>query len=179
MRARDSQRSRVYLADNALKPFATMLPGVKDVEEFVADLWASKRFQAAFPSALIRGVPRVGDGRGRRKACGNAVEIKIPLWARRSDVVIHELAHTLTRRKFGYGSDIASHGWQFCETYLTLTRIVLGGIAERALRDAMKKHRVRFKPKRKMSDEQRAACAARLSVYRANHPELLAAKEAE
>src|SRR5215831_16456427 len=94
MPARDTQRSRVYKADNALKPFATMLPSVADVEEFCADLWKSKRFQAAFPSALVRGVPRVGDGRGRRKACGNAVEIKIPLWARRSDVVIHELAHT-------------------------------------------------------------------------------------
>src|SRR5580692_9172088 len=49
---RDTQRRKLYRADDSLKPFAVPLATVDDVERFVKKIWASKRVQAAFPRAV-------------------------------------------------------------------------------------------------------------------------------
>ena len=55
--------------------------------------------------------PRVGDGRGRRHACGSRDTIRLPRWARTRAVVLHECAH-------GMADD--QHGPQFVATYVAL-----------------------------------------------------------
>jgi len=167
MRERDTQRARVYKCDAAVNNLAKPLPSVRDVERFVKKVFASKRVQAAYPKAMRWTLPRVGDGRGRRNACGWQGGIKIPLWARNEGVVLHELAHTICMRE---GGNEAFHGWQFCSIYLRLVLYMMGREAHDALKAAFKANRVRFtKPRasKPMDPERRAAMVARLAEYRA------------
>jgi hypothetical protein len=55
--------------------------------------------------------PEVGDGRGRRHACGSRDTIRLPRWARTRAVVLHECAH-------GMADD--QHGPQFVAAYVAL-----------------------------------------------------------
>lgn len=166
---RDSQRSKLYKAEAVLKPFAKPLPSVKDVERFTRYVWSLGRVQQAFPQIAISGTPKIKDGRGRRRACafgGHA--IAIPLWARDSHIVLHELAHIVTRRKFGAGPP--GHGWEFCETYLRLTLYVLGREAHDALKASFKANRVKFRQPRQgkpLTPERRAQLTATLAQARA------------
>lgn len=167
MRLRDTQRARVYRADNALNGIAPKLPEVHDVEVFVKRVWASRRVAAAYPGAFKSGPPSVADGRGARHARGGVSRIVIPRWARNAGVVIHELSHTITRRHFG--GQPAAHGWEFCQVYLDLTLYMLGREAHDALKAAFKKEGVRWRPKKKrapLSEEKRQELAARLAVAR-------------
>jgi putative metallohydrolase (TIGR04338 family) len=168
MKERDTQRSRVYEADEALVPFARPLPTIEDIKQYVERVFSLKRLWNAFPTAMCDFYPTVGDGRGRRRACGSAVGIKIPLWARNEGVVLHELAHTVCQRE--HGTEVAPHGWQFCSIYLTLTLHANGRAAHNALRAAFKRHRVRYTAPRKrqpLSPERKAALLERLAAARA------------
>ncbi len=55
--------------------------------------------------------PMLGDGRGRRHACGSRRVIKLPRWARTRIIVLHECAH-------GMSDD--GHGPRFVRVYVTL-----------------------------------------------------------
>lgn len=181
LKPRDQQRSKVYKADTALKPFAIPLPTVYDVELFVAKVWKSERVRQAYPAIDIGGPPDVKDGRRRRRAAANSVKIMIPRWARSSDVVIHELAHVITQRT--YGLKVAGHGWEYCAVYLKLVLYIMGREAHDALKAEMKAQRVRFKPPRQrapLSPERREHLAGILAAARAKRisnegPQLLAA----
>lgn len=167
MRERDTQRARVYKSDHALGALAKPLPTVRGVERYVKRLFEMKRVQGAFPRLRPDWLPTVGDGRGRRMACGWSGGIKIPLWARNEMVVIHELAHTVTHRQ--YGSGVAAHGWQFCSVYLTLTLHAMGREAHDTLKVAFKRNRVRYtapRKRRELSDAERQALADRLTLGR-------------
>jgi putative metallohydrolase (TIGR04338 family) len=145
LRPRDGQRSKVYKADDALKPFAVPLKSVADVERFVLKVWASKRAQAAFPRAVGSWrQPYVKDGRGTRSATGGEWHISIPRWARWSDVVLHELAHVITIREH-FSLRVAGHGWQFCGVFLKLVLYIMGREAHDALKASMKIYRVRYR----------------------------------
>jgi putative metallohydrolase (TIGR04338 family) len=172
VKERDTQRSRLYKADDVLHPFAQPLPTVRDVERFVKRVWSSKRVQVAYPNAVRRwqswDLPTVKDGRGRRRAGGWDGGITIPLWARKTDVVIHELAHTIVWRELS--SKAAGHGWQFCSVYLYLVKLFMGAEAHAALKASFKQHRIRFtppRPKKVLSPERRAELVARLATARA------------
>lgn len=180
---RDQQRSRVYKAEKVLSKFAEPLPKVNDVERYVKEVWKSKRVQNAFPKAVrpyVHGFgqtygsePTVKDGRGIRKAKGHQHWIAIPLWARNSYIVTHELAHTITRRE--HGTKVAGHGWQYCEIYLTLVLYMLGREAHDVLKASFKQHRVRFtKPRERkpLSPERREQMIAILAYARAKRQAL-------
>lgn len=169
-RERDTQRSRVYKCDPVVIMRAKPLARVVDVERYVAKVFASKRVQAAFPKSMSwkQGLPSVGDGRGRRVACGWAGGIKIPLWARNEGVVLHELAHVICQRETN-SLLIAGHGWQFCAIYLRLVLYMMGRETHDALKAEMKVNRVRFTEPRKrrpLTDEEIAVRVARLTAYR-------------
>ncbi len=159
---RDSQRSKLYKADNVLKPLAKPLPDVQDVEKFADRLWKMKRLMNKYPRAAMKNRPTVKDGRGCRNALGGAWSITIPMWARRTDVVCHELAHTITIREFGWNT--AGHGWRFCSVYLDVVKWMMGKEAHDALKASFKKDKVRFtKPtKRALSIEHRAVLSERM-----------------
>jgi putative metallohydrolase (TIGR04338 family) len=171
MRERDQQRSRVYKAERiALAQMAAPLATVRDIERFVKRVFGMKRVQDAFPKATSRhwDLPTVGDGRGRRNACGWDGGIKIPLWARNEWVVIHELAHTISWREYGYKT--AGHGWQFCAVYLKLVLYCMGREAHDVLKRDFKVCRVRYTAPRKrkpMDPARKAELVARLAAYRA------------
>jgi len=61
--------------------------------------------------------PLVGDGRGRRHACGSREVIKLPRWARTAPIVLHECAHGVTPDK---------HGPRFVRVYVDLLVQFLG-----------------------------------------------------
>lgn len=168
MRERDQQRARVYKAERVtLANMGKPLPSVSDVERYVKRVFAMKRVREAFPTMRANWLPSIGDGRGRRAACGWEGGIKIPLWARTEWVVVHELAHTITRRV--YGCNVAGHGWQFCAVYLKLVLYAMGREAHDALKADFKKCRVKFtapRAKRQLTDEQRQALADRLALGR-------------
>lgn len=164
---RDSQRSRVYKAERHVHHLGAPLREVKDIERFIKKQLARKAITRRYPDATRR--VEVGDGRGRRAACAwGDWKISIPLWARHEVVVIHELAHIVTNRHFGsYG--VAAHGWQFCSVFLDLVRFIMGREAHDALKGSFKKYRVKFsKPRARkpLTDEQKAALAARLAEAR-------------
>lgn len=61
--------------------------------------------------------PVVGDGRGRRHACGSRAVIKLPRWARTAPIVLHECAHGLAPDR---------HGPRFVAAYVALLERFLG-----------------------------------------------------
>jgi putative metallohydrolase (TIGR04338 family) len=165
---RDQQRSKLYKADDAIKPFALELPAVADVERYVNKVWASERCRKAFPRALGQRAPEVADGRGTRRATGGYWEISIPRWARNSAVVLHELAHTIAIRE--HGAHIAGHGWEYCGVFLKLVLYLMGRDAHDAFKASMKSHRVRFRAKKArqpMSPERREQLIQVLAAARA------------
>jgi len=168
MRERDSQRSKVYSAEEVLKAFEEPLPSVQDIERFVACVWKSQRVKSAFSRATPRASePRVKDGRGRRKACGSSSAISMPVWSRNNWIVLHELAHVICQRE--HGMRVAAHGWEYCAIYLRLVLYVLGREAHDKLKASFKQHRVRFRARakrRELSEVQREALRERLKHAR-------------
>jgi len=66
-------------------------------------------------------------------------------WARQERVILHELAHLINshenKSSRKYNQD---HGWQFCSIYLTLVGFMMGPEAKSELREAFKKHNVKY-----------------------------------
>lgn len=166
---RDTQRARVYLSDKALMAIAKPLPSVADVEKFAARLFKSKRLAKKYPRAVARGAPKVGDGRGTRRAMAHGGrKITLPTWARNEAVALHELAHIIAVRHH-WPKPMADHGWEYCTIYLDITKWMMGKAAHDVLKAAFKANKVRFrKPvKRVLSLEQRAMLAERMRTVRA------------
>ena len=177
---RDNQRKKVYRAEDAAfeshEEANERVETVEDIEAYVRYVFGLKRVQNAFPKAMPKGassfsgwqVPRVGDGRHRRRAGATPYAIFMPRRARHKWVVLHELAHTISLR---IDSRIAGHGWEYCETYLLLVRYALGVEAHDLLKASFKKHRVKFRAPRKrreLTAEERAALVERMRKARAS-----------
>lgn len=169
MKERDTQRARLYAADDVLEPLAVTFDSIEDIERYVRRIWKSKRLRASYPDAFRHWTrdPTVRRGIANTYARGGVHGIKLPTWAWRQNVVIHELAHTITHRHFGW--DVAGHGWQFCSVYLRMTLLFMGRYAHDNLKLSFKHHRVRFRAPRKsapVSPERRAELVARLARLR-------------
>jgi putative metallohydrolase (TIGR04338 family) len=186
---RDSQRSKVYAAERLIRDahMGERLHSVQDVERFTRRVFASKRVLKRWPWLDGHSV-EVHDGGGMRSAYAyNAYKIAIPLWARNAFVVLHELAHIIHRaggrecwqtphKVQQHGIAMPSHtedplwhqahGYAFCRIHLDLVLLFIGREAHDALKASYKTQRVRYKAKRKMSPEARAAAAARLKKLR-------------
>jgi hypothetical protein len=85
--------------------------------------------------------------------------------------VAHEVAHLVqfTQAAFPgreWDADGRSHGWEWANVYLALVRRFYGVANYKALKAAFKAGKVKHTPKRRMSDEARAAAAARLAAHR-------------
>lgn len=144
---RDTQRSKVYAAENkALKAFAVPLATVPEMEKFVERVRKRATLVRRYGPELARSI-RVGDGRMRRRAAGNAAGIYMPRWSRLNWIVLHELAHTLSIRKHGR-QNIAGHGREFCAVYIDLVRYMIGKEAADALKASFVEHGVKYKKRR-------------------------------
>jgi putative metallohydrolase (TIGR04338 family) len=162
---RDNQRSKLYGAQAVLEPYKDPLPTVAAVEDYVRRVWQSKVLKRTYLRAMLRASePRVRDGRGTRIARGGPNSINIPLWARNTRVVLHELAHTIIAREYP-AREPAPHGWEYCAVYLKLVQTMMGTEAAAALKASMRAERVRFTEPRKrapMSAERKQELRAQL-----------------
>ena len=129
-RARDSQRSRVYRAEE--EAFGFCVAPLLSFSECVDQVHLA--FERYFPGSQV---PLVADGRGRRRACGSPSRISIPRWSRRRWIVLHEIAHATIP------PGAAWHGPEFAGCYLRLVRRFMGAEAAARLRAAYKSHRVK------------------------------------
>ncbi len=135
---RDSQRSRLYDAERALRGGRRFVT-VEECQAYVDGVLASEWWRSRFPR--VRAI-RVTDGRGRRHA-GAFVEsarIALPKWARTERVLLHEIAHHAAPRA------AAAHGPEFARIYVELVREFRGEKPARRLLAALHAHRVRVEP---------------------------------
>lgn len=82
--------------------------------------------------------PHLGDGRGRRHACGSREVIKLPRWARTRIIVLHECAH-------GMSDD--GHGPGFVRSYVRLLE-AFAGHDPFELEASLAAHGIRIAPER-------------------------------
>lgn len=163
---RDTQRQKLYDAENAAFGESHPTMSLAEVQAFVDKVLASKVVQRHYPRAQYR--LTVTDGRARRSAgyyaCWDDSEIRMPRWARTKWSTLHEVAHHLA-----HDPREAAHGWRFAACYLELVRIYMGRPSEQALKDAFKAKRVRYREPRKrtMSAEQRQASRERMLAMHA------------
>ena len=134
---RDSQRSKLYRAEKAAfecfdrEPEMTLADCQKLVDR-------AMRFFREISS------PRVSDGRGRRTAWASLWEIRLPRWSRRRMWVLHEVAHTISRRLARRKRrPIQGHGKEFARTYMKLVRRFIGRAEADLLKLSFSQHRVK------------------------------------
>ena len=113
------QAGRLYAAEAATIKVSNNAMTLKECQQFVDKVLARKYVQANYPWHLPI---VVHDGRGRRNACATFrhwnYAILLPKWARNEFVILHEIAHHISR---GDG-----HGPQFATCLLDLVRNVMG-----------------------------------------------------
>ena len=136
---RDSQKARLYAAEREalhLRPdnFRVTLDEAQAlVNKVLRRLPADPALTRL--SLAGRKVIRVEPGRNGGMAYGSL--IRLGVWGRRRAVVLHEVAHCVC------GSH-PSHGPDFARIFLKIVRRFWGREAERELRAAFKRHRVKY-----------------------------------
>jgi putative metallohydrolase (TIGR04338 family) len=123
------QAGRLYIAEDMSGIKYTDPMTLKECQKFVDKIMSRKyvieKYRMKSPIVVL-------DGRGRRKACatfhhGNRA-IKLPKWARTRFVILHEVAHHLTR--------LDGHKPEFASCLLDLVRHFMGKEASEALQGA-------------------------------------------
>jgi len=91
-RYRDFQRQKVYDWERA-----HVFPE-KEFREIMSIAECQVIVNKAYEYFGLIGPPEVHDGRGRRSACGSIYAVRLPKWARFTEVVLHEAAHGISSR---------------------------------------------------------------------------------
>lgn len=156
-RARDMQRAKLYRAECEAFPKDGPHFDLDVAEQFIATVWGSPWTKRHFERARDYPPPRVKDGRGTRTARGGLFRINLPRWARTRPIILHEVAHALTR----VTREQPAHGQAFAATFLALAQHFLGTAAAAQLKASFRKHHVRYRPKRRLSEAALAALRAR------------------
>jgi hypothetical protein len=139
---RDSQRSKCYAAERAAYPDRDG-PGPLTIAE--CEKLANEMVEYARRVGIVgtwrRHPIRVADGRGRRAAGASwgGNEITLPRWARRVEVVAHEVAHCISPEQ-------PPHGPHWVERFLRLIERFDGFEARQRLGAEMVKRGVRTRP---------------------------------
>lgn len=130
MRLRDSQRAKVYAWENREFDATAELTDGDDgcsiariVKPPMLTLDECRKMLVRISRDYDIVMIDIGDGRGRRKACyevGFPDTIKLPRWARKWWVVLHEAAHWIEWRMVK--GKTASHGREFVGIYMELLR---------------------------------------------------------
>ena len=115
MTSRDSQRSAIYAWESMICkawPRCNEKLTLEECVELIRQVWEDYR-----PGQTP---PIVGDGRGRRRACGNRGQIKLPTWARTKIMVLHEVAHSLQQTRPWHGPEFARLALELWSEYAFL-----------------------------------------------------------
>lgn len=166
--ARDSQRSKVYAAEDSAKimigksqRFAT----IGEVADFANRVVLKGQTATKYNARRSVGVVKVNGNRCK----ANADCIWISTYGMSQWIVLHELAHTIHRRNFTRYQE-AGHGWRFCQIYLELVREFLGAAAARDLKERFVEKGVKFRQPRErapLTEAQKEALRLRLAAARA------------
>ncbi|MGH8226108.1 MAG: hypothetical protein ACRER1_08165 [Gammaproteobacteria bacterium] len=145
---RDSQRARVYRAETqafgAARANAGTCASIAVVRDYLHGVLADDWFRTEYGDFAY---VKIKDGRGTRhaysayEAKARGVVFSFPRWARTKPVMLHELSHAASLRRYGA---VAAHGPEFAATYLRLVSRHLGSAAHEKLREAFVVHRVSF-----------------------------------
>lgn len=178
MRARDSQKSKVYAAEWALldrdRAGRERLDTVPEIQAWVDKITASAWWRKRYPRVKKITVKN-GAGQRRALAFPYRQEISLPKWSRSKGIIIHEITHLVVP------VSVASHGWEFCSEYLAIVKHFLGQGDHDALKAAFDKRKVRYrKPRQRapLTDEQKAVLVERLAIARAAKEQRAAAEQA-
>ena len=148
MRPRDSQRQRLYDAENDCFGRSSYYVGdLGECREFVNKVWTSSWTTKHYRIVAVTFPPDVTDGRGARRAYGSRRRISLPLWTRSKWIILHEIAHGLM---IGF---VAAHGREFAACYLALVQHFLGKDDAELLKMSFKQYHVKYRPKKKLSED--------------------------
>lgn len=169
--ARDSQRSKLYKAEKAALvgfPGQRAMGNEAAVQQRVNEIVNSQWMRENASYVVQFGIKATLNPRKRHWASAfpNVRRIEYGSAAMTEWLLIHEIAHIVhhyTANKW----DRADHGPQFAEIYLSMVSRFISVAAHDALKASFKKHRVRYKRKKQLSEEQRAALSARLRAMHA------------
>lgn len=141
---RDSQRSRLYLAETPLG--GRRLPQLEDCARFADHVVGSLWWSARFPHRDLAHVPRLRPGNGARQAFyrddTDGPTITLPRRYRTAGVVIHELAHWA----LADAHDVPNHGRTFARVLLDATGEFMGESKRELLARGYAEHNVHIAP---------------------------------
>jgi len=150
----DSQRQKVYDVEYAAGGTIQitldgnkLFSSLEEIQKFVDKLTASSWFIKRFGQHSIKVENKTGRG-AHAQICSST--IRFSKHSRRMMIVLHEVAHIA--KKLGAGSH---HGRFFARTFLELVEHIIGKEAAKILKGAFKKGRVKYLPKRQLSEETR------------------------
>lgn len=133
-RPRDSQRARLYRAENEVDG-GRALPTVAALQAYADEVAGSGWFTARWGARTF--VVRPGHGHTRATADPAGV-LQMPRWARRELTLLHEMAHCVTP------VTVAAHGLEYAGVLLSIVRRAMGLGPAQALEDAFARHRVKW-----------------------------------
>ena len=151
VRARDSQRARVYRAESAVP--SSPLPGLPACESFMEKVVGSLWWAARFPECDLGRLPRLRPGNGARQAFyredPDGPTITLPRRYRTKGVVLHELVHWA----LALTPDLPNHGSTFARVLVDITAEFYGPDRVALLETAYVEQRVKIgAPARLTSD---------------------------
>jgi hypothetical protein len=183
----DSQRRRCYRAEFEVRPQIQQraFPTLREIATFYRNIMESDWFQRRFPRFFYL---RIEYRPGTQKCWAQATEhseidkdmvtrgwIALSSWGTGMYgknggelILIHELAHAII-------PDVHHHDRRWARTFLEMVYHFMGREVGDKLEAAFKKHGVKYKVVRQISEAQRAAAAARFAAYRASRKVLVAA----
>lgn len=157
MPRRDSQRSRVYNAEDeyqvAVGPHC--IAEVWEIQRWVNRIVESPWWTQRWSHVIL---VQVNDGRSRRSACGEYLGdgtglIKLPRACRRKMVILHELAHVVTPDLHPW------HGEVFVGCLLAFVDKWMGQLQGLALRWFLSKNRVKWQELHRQKDDPAIAAS--------------------
>lgn len=143
-RPRDSQRTRLYRAEEEALPYANTFDHLDQADDFIWDLTHTRWWRRRYP--YLGGVTAEWASANKRAGSWLTLAATVddsgivefnPEIVPTERVLIHELAH------FATGQEFAGHGPEFARTYVELVRYCLGPTFGSALLRAFRRRRVK------------------------------------
>lgn len=146
---RDTQKRRLYAAERSVQLGSPVVMTMEQARKHVDYITNSRWWKSRYPHVKSV-IVKAGNG-NQKNATGTLAhginketkewedvgEITLPEWARIEWVILHELAHTVTRVR-------PAHGKDYAKNYLALVKRFLGNETHKKLRGAFKSYKIKY-----------------------------------